>query len=205
MKKYGRTFHLPLSPGATSDDKIMSDVTGLQVDDLVVTEKMDGENTTIYSRGAHARSPDSRAHPSRDWLKGFAAGVSHRLAPDERIIGEYLYARHSIAYTALPSYFLGFAWVKDEIIQSWPKTQERFATLGIISVPILYRGPYRTDLFESLAAALNPERQEGFVVRTAMAFPEADMPHKLGKYVRPNHVQSAKHWMHQAIVPNTLA
>lgn len=97
MKKYGRTFHLPISQGATSDDKIMSSLQGLKVDDLVVTEKMDRENTTIHQGGSHARSPDSRYHPSRDWLKAFAAGISPQLAGDERIVGENLYARHSVA------------------------------------------------------------------------------------------------------------
>lgn len=53
MRKYGRTFHLPISRGATSDDKIMSSLDGLEVHDLVVTEKMDGENTTIHSGGSH--------------------------------------------------------------------------------------------------------------------------------------------------------
>lgn len=108
MKKYGRTFHLPSSPGVTSDDKIMRSLSGLMVEDLVVTEKMDGENTTIHSAGSHARSPDSRYHPSRDWLKAFAAGLSPYLRPGERIIGENLYARHSVAYDALPSFFPWF-------------------------------------------------------------------------------------------------
>ena len=66
MKKYGRTYYLPISPGATSDDKVMASLDGLMVGDLLVTEKMDGENSTIHQGGSHARSPDSRYHPSRD-------------------------------------------------------------------------------------------------------------------------------------------
>lgn len=97
MKKYGRTFHLQLSPGATSDDKIMASLDGLVVEDLVITEKMDGENTTIHRAGTYARSPDSRNHPSRDWLKAFAAGISPQLRDSERIVGENLYARHSVS------------------------------------------------------------------------------------------------------------
>ncbi|RAP39594.1 hypothetical protein BYZ73_19735 [Rhodovulum viride] len=56
-KKSGRTVHLPFSPGATSDDKIMSSLEGLMAEDLVVTEKMDGENTTLHAGGSHARRP----------------------------------------------------------------------------------------------------------------------------------------------------
>ena len=130
MQKYGRTYHLPISPGATSDDKVMTALDGLISNDLIVTEKMDGENTTIHSGGSHARSPDSRHHPSRDWLKAFAAGISLQLAEGERIVGENLYARHSIIYEELPSYFLGFAWIVDGLVQSWDATVERFDVSG---------------------------------------------------------------------------
>lgn len=205
MKKYGRTFHLPTSPGATSDDKIMSSLDGLMAEDLVVTEKMDGENTTIHASGSHARSPDSRYHPSRDWLKAFAAGISPYLAEGERIVGENLYARHSVAYEALTSYFLGFAWIIGNEVQTWDLTQARFEELGIQPVPMLYRGPYRPSLFDDLAQALDLTKQEGFVARIAGSFMESDMPRRVGKYVREGHVQSETHWMKAELIPNRLA
>ena len=205
MKKYGQTFHLPISPGATSDDKIMPSLDGLMVDDLVVTEKMDGENTTIHRAGSHARSPNSRYHPSRDWLKAFAAGISPYLSEGERIIGENLYARHSVGYHALPSYFLGFAWIIDDEVQAWDLTLARFEELGIRAVPTLYRGPYRNGLFDDLAKSLDLSRQEGFVARTADAFAGRAMPDSMGKYVRRGHVQSEIHWMKAELIPNRLA
>jgi hypothetical protein len=155
MKKYGRTFHLPQSPGALSDDKVMDRIDALlAADEVVITEKMDGENTTIHASGTHARSPDSGAHVSRDWMKAFAAGIAPQLRPGERIVGEYLYARHAIGYDALPSYFLGFAWI-----------------VG-------------SDLLDGVIAELDSETQEGFVVRSTAAFPETAMPAHMGKYVR---------------------
>jgi hypothetical protein len=205
MRKYGRTFHLPISRGATSDDKIMSSLDGLKVHDLVVTEKMDGENTTIHSGGSHARSPDSRYHPSRDWLKAFAAGISPQLSDEERIIGENLYARHSIAYQALPSYFLGFAWIVGDEVQSRDMTLARFEELSIQPVPTIYRGPYRPGLFDDLAKTLDVNKQEGFVARTAGAFAETAMPDCVGKYVREGHVQTETHWMKAELIPNRLA
>jgi hypothetical protein len=205
MIKYGRTFHLPISPGATSDDKIMAALDGLLGDDLVVTEKMDGENTTLHRLGSHARSPDSRHHPSRDWLKAFAAGICPQLAEGERIVGENLYARHSVSYSALPSWFLGFGWIVDGVVQPWDLTLLRFEELGLQPVPVLYRGPYRPRLFEDLAKGLDLTRQEGFVARIAGAFAEAEMPRRMGKYVRAGHVQSEVHWMNASLVPNGLA
>lgn len=204
MKKYGRTYHLPISPGATSDDKIMPSTEHLQVSDLVITEKMDGENTTIHRGGTHARSPDSKYHPSRDWLKAFASGISYALAPNERIIGENLYARHSVSYEALPSYFLGFALILGNEIQSWDDTLCRFAELGIHPVKTLYRGPFHPAVFTETAKNLDTVTQEGFVARNASAFPEIDMPNCMGKYVREGHVQSDIHWSKAELIPNGL-
>lgn len=204
MKKYGRTFHLPISPGATSDDKIMASLDRLAAADLVVTEKMDGENTTIHRGGTHAHSPDSRYHPSRDWFKAFAAGISPQLSDQERIVGENLFARHSVAYDSLPSYFLGFAWIIGTEIQAWDMTLARFEELGITPVSQLYRGPFKPGLFEDLAAALDKTRQEGFVARVSDAFDEADTPTCMGKYVRAGHVQSETHWMKTTLIPNRL-
>lgn len=204
MKKYGRTYHLPISPGATSDDKVMASLDGLMVGDLLVTEKMDGENSTIHQGGSHARSPHSRYHPSRDWLKAFAAGISPQLDDGERIIGENLYARHAISYAELPSYFLGFGWIVGDEVQSWDATLARFEELGVAPVPTLYRGPYKPGLFEDLAAALDRAKQEGFVVRVAGAFPELEMPVRMGKYVRAGHVQDEEHWMKAELIPNHL-
>lgn len=196
---------MPISLGATSDDKIMASVEGLMVPDLLITEKMDGENTTIHSEGTHARSPDSRYHPSRDWIKAFAAGISPQLESHERIVGENLFAQHSLAYDALPSFFMGFSWIVGNEIQSWDATLLRFEELGITPVTVLYRGSYTNGVFESFAAQLDLARQEGFVARDAVGFSESEMPARIGKYVRANHVQSEAHWMNSELVPNHLA
>ncbi|NVO57238.1 RNA ligase family protein [Rhodobacteraceae bacterium B1Z28] len=205
LKKYGRTFHLPQSPGATSDDKIMSDVGALvAADEVIFTEKMDGENTTIHSDGCHPRSIDARYHSSRDWMKAFAAGISPQLAEDERIVGEYLFARHSIAYSELPTYFLGFAWIKRDVVQPWDATLSRFADLNIAPVPVLYRGLFSEDAVSDVISDLDLSSQEGFVVRVTTAFADKDMPTHLAKYVREGHVQSETHWMSAELVKNGL-
>jgi hypothetical protein len=206
MKKYGRTFHLPNSPGVMSDDKILRDVSVLSsADEVVFTEKMDGENTTIHAGGCHARSPDSGYHASRDWMKAFAAGISPGLGAHERVVGEYLFAQHSVTYAALPSYFLGFAWIVDDVVQGWDATMEKFAGLGIHPVNVLHRGVFDAASVKAVLADLDLTWQEGFVVRTAAGFAAADMATHMGKYVREGHVQSETHWMRAEIVKNGLA
>lgn len=206
MKKYGRTYHLPTSQGVSSDDKIISSLRALQnAAQVVFTEKMDGENTTIHATGCHARSPDSGYHPSRDWMKAFAAGISPALEPGERIVGEYLFARHSISYTGLPSYFLGFGWFIEDTLQAWDDTLTRFETLGITPVPTLHRGTFTDHSVQTVLGKMDFEHQEGFVVRSCDGFHESQMHVNLAKYVRAGHVQSEVHWSKQAIVKNGLA
>jgi len=206
MKKYGRTYHLPMSPGVMSDDKILQNLSILtSANEVVFTEKMDGENTTIHQAGCHARSPDSGYHASRDWVKAFAASISPNLAENERIVGEYLFARHSVAYDGLQSYFLGFAWIVDGIVQAWDTTLERFNALGIQPVSVLHRGTFDDAAVNAVLTDLDLSKQEGFVVRTTSDFLEAEMGTHMAKYVRADHVQSETHWMQAEIIRNGLA
>ncbi len=205
IRKYGRTYHLPFSPGVMSDDKILRDMSVIRAAKQVIfTEKMDGENTTIHQGGCHARSPDSGYHASRDWMKAFAAAISPQLGPGERVVGEYLFARHSVAYDDLPSYFLGFALIRDRVVQDWDSMIERFSQIGVEPVRVLYRGAFTDAATQSVLSDLDLSRQEGFVVRIASAFAEDDMGCAMAKYVRAGHVQSDQHWMHAQIVRNGL-
>ena len=49
--KYPRTPHLPWSPGASDDDVRVADTAMSEGREVVVTEKLDGENTTLYADG----------------------------------------------------------------------------------------------------------------------------------------------------------
>lgn len=102
--KYPRTPHLPWSPGASLDDTRMADVRTFEGQEIVVTEKLDGENTTLSRDGLHARSLGPRPHPSRDWVKGLQGRIGYRIPGGWRLCGENLYARHSLAYEALEAY-----------------------------------------------------------------------------------------------------
>jgi len=84
--KYPRTYHLPFSPGVGSDDKVLNDLSAFHGRECVVTMKMDGENASLYRDGFHARSLDSRHHPSRDWLKAYHATFAHEIPYGWRIV-----------------------------------------------------------------------------------------------------------------------
>ena len=204
--KYPRTKHLPWSESWSSDD-LKSDQgdhlypSGTQV---VVTEKLDGENTTLYRDGLHARSIDSRHHPSRTWVKSLQGRIGHLIPPRFRICGENMYARHSIPYDQLLSYFYVFSvWEEDRCL-SWDDTTEWAALLGLHCVPTLYQGAWNPEVIRELSQSLDLSKQEGYVVRPLQAFQFSEFSHSVYKWVRKNHVQTDQHWMRSKIVPNRL-
>lgn len=201
--KYPRTPHLPWSPGTTDDDKVLKDLTQFDGRRVVITKKMDGENTTMYSNHIHARSIDSRGGVDRDWVKTFWSGIAHDIPENWRICGENLWARHSIAYDELPSYFMAFSiWDNSNNCLSWDDTVQYCVLLGIEHVPVIYDGIWDEAMCSNLHKTLDPEKDEGFVVRLADSFAYDDFGISVAKYVRKGHVQTDKHWRHQEIIQN---
>jgi hypothetical protein len=202
--KYPRTHHVPFSPGATSDDKMLSNLDHFKGLDVVVTVKMDGENTTMYSDYIHARSLDSRSHPSQDWARAFHASIASNIPAGWRVCGENLFARHSIAYENLTSFFQAFSiWNEKNECLSWAETVEWAQLIGVDVVPVLYVGKF--DLAKLIAlSCIVSQGQEGWVVRLASSFRFEDFGTSVAKFVRPNHVTTDQHWKNSAIVPNKL-
>ncbi|MFF3952924.1 RNA ligase family protein [Streptomyces sp. NPDC001890] len=202
---YPRTAHLPWSPGATSDDVRIAGLAALTGREVVVTEKLDGENTTLYADGLHARSLDSAHHPSRGWVKALQGRVGARIPEGWRVCGENMFARHSIPYEELESYFYGFSVWDGEHCLDWDRTVAFLRDLGIPVPPVVWRGVFDARAEKELRALkLDTGRQEGYVVRPADGFGAADFRRLVAKWVRPGHVRTDTHWMHAAVVPNGL-
>lgn len=205
LYKYPSTSHLPFSLGLQRDDTKISTLEYLEGQEVVVTEKMDGENTTLYSDYIHARSVDSRHHVSRDWVKNFWNTIRIDIPLGYRICGENLYARHSLAYDSLPTYFMGFSvWNEKNECLGWDDTLEMFELLGIEPVPTLYRGKFDLKHLQDLADSFDTNKKEGFVVRVTKSFGYNEFCTHIAKWVRSGHVQTNKHWIHQQVIANTL-
>ncbi|MBT4140719.1 MAG: RNA ligase family protein [Candidatus Latescibacteria bacterium] len=121
--KYPRTPHLPWSQGQSRDDQVLSTTQHFEGKEVIVTEKMDGENTTMYHDHIHARSTTSSPHPSRDWVKKLWSQIQFNIPKGLRVCGENVFAKHSIHYRALPSYFLVFAIFEENVCLSWKETE----------------------------------------------------------------------------------
>ena len=201
--KYPRTPHLPWSPGATSDDVFLVDTSGFENKQVVVTEKMDGENTTLYQDYMHARSINSRHHESRNWVKGFHSTFAHLIPNGWRICGENMYAIHSIQYEDLPSYFIAFG-IFDEQNRclSWESFLTKCNELNLSTPKVFYSGVWDREKIQGLT--YDAKFVEGYVVRLADSFHYDEFYKSVAKCVRKGHVQSEKHWMHQMVRPNKL-
>lgn len=202
--KYPRTYHLPFSPGCTSDDKILTTDSHLNGIEVVVTEKMDGENITIYRDGFHARSLDSKHKEYHSWLIREMQKFAYDIPKNYRICGEYLFARHSIAYEDLPSYFMAFSIWEGDTCLSWDDTEIICEELGIQTVPVLWKTQYDTEAVKKIAQEVTARGGEGIVVRYAGQFRYNEFAENVAKYVRRNHVQTDKHWSNSEIIRNGL-
>lgn len=208
--KYPRTPHLPWSEGATRDDVMLIDTKVFEGREVVVTEKMDGECTTLGRSYIHARSTESGPHPSRDWIKRIWGGISWRIPTYQRICGENLFAEHSIHYNALPDYFLGFTIFENDhgmdFVLSWNQTVYVLENIGLIPVPELYRGIWDEPAVRACMSGVSVYggKQEGYVVRLVDAFEANDFSKSVAKYVRAGHVQTDEHWMIRRVVQNGL-
>jgi hypothetical protein len=204
--KYSRTWHLPWSPGVTKDDRVMNSLDHLNGRRVIVTEKMDGENTTMYSDYIHARSIDSANHESRNWVKQYWSTFCFDIPPEWRVCGENLYAKHSIKYDKLSSYFLGFSiWNDLNECLSWTETLEWFKLLGIKHVPVLYDGVFDESTIKRCWDEKKYNTQEGYVLRVADKFSYREFTTNVLKFVRAGHVgEDRHHWRMKQIEPNEL-
>lgn len=215
--KYNRTLHLPWSKGATNDDKIAAFVDDLLNVDIVLTEKMDGSNTSLEVGGCFARTHSGPpSHASFDGLKALHATIKHKIPEQYQLFGEWCYALHSITYQELPSYFLMFNVRRlspelNDLWLSWEEVELWAEEIGVATVPVLFKGQCASEkelkeLVESLM--IQPSHcggiREGVVARIQKPFYDYNFSKCVMKCVRANHVQTSEHWKDQEIIKNKI-
>lgn len=208
--KFPKIKHLPWSEGINRDDRVFSKEDldkWFRGKEIVITEKLDGENTSIYQNCVHARSLDSKDHWSRSWVKNLQYQIGYNIPEGWRICGENVYATHSIKYEGLPTFFLVFSIYNDRNeCLSWDETCEYAKLLDIQTVPELHRGTYEDVIWDDLFSGTSryDGKQEGYVIRWAESFPFTHHAVAFGKWVRGNHVQTNHNWMFNSTEKNRL-
>lgn len=198
--KYPRTFHLPDSPGITKDDRVMkSDAHWRDYNYIVtVSEKLDGENTSLHSDNIHARSVDAKSHPWGNYLKSFWATIKYKIPDNLQVVVENMYAKHSIYYDRLTSYQY-ITMIIDKREKTVLPLEEIILwseELEIPMAPVYFHGGYTNfnpEIHIPKRSAFGDEI-EGYVVRYSGGFPISEFNTRVGKWVREDHVKTNKHW-----------
>ncbi|MBY6161590.1 RNA ligase family protein [Mameliella alba] len=152
--KYPRTRHLEgsrLQAGDLADDKPLKELAGIP---LVVEEKLDGANCGIsfdrdgglllQSRGHYLTGGARERHFGlfKTWASVLAPRLHQRLSSRFVMYGEWMLAKHTQFYDALPHYFMEFD-VFDREAGFFLSTEARRALLRglpIMPVPVLFLG-----------------------------------------------------------------
>ena len=152
LHKYPRTRHLEgsrLQPG--DEDLEAAPFRAVAGRNLVVEEKVDGANCGIsftpegelllQSRGHYLTGGLRERHFNllKQWAQVHARAFCDRLGPRYVVYGEWLSAKHTVFYDALPHYFLEFDVLDTETGQflSTPRRRELLAGLAVVSVPVI--------------------------------------------------------------------
>ncbi|MBD8387350.1 RNA ligase family protein [Dysgonomonas sp. BGC7] len=213
-QKYGRTYHFPFSPGTTSDDRInhtyWNDIQ--QIETIVHTEKLDGENNCLNRFGVFARS--HAAPTTSAWTNQIRERwqlIKQDLG-DIEIFGENLYAIHSIEYKQIESYFYVFAvrcldkWLSWEEVKFYASIFD-FPTVPELKIESVTNLSQQTlqeqvlslaqecSVFESTDILTeNSCTREGIVTRNTEEYLTDQFPRNVFKYVRKGHVKTNEHW-----------
>jgi hypothetical protein len=159
IRKYPRTPHLAgsrLQPG--DEDLSQTPFAALAGRHLVVEEKLDGANAAISFTGPGELRLQSRGHylmggprerqfaPLKSWANLIAPVLWPVLGERFVLYGEWLYAKHTVFYDALPHYFCEFD-ILDRQTGAFLDTPTRRAMLAgtpVASVPVLRAGVFAT-------------------------------------------------------------
>ena len=221
LHKFPKTPHLLwLSPQPARDDKVMAltEAEEFLANPVVVEEKADGANlglsfdkTGRFKAQNRGNFLDGRLTGQwqglRGWLARHEASLRHHLPANAILFGEWCYAQHSIGYTRLPDWFVGFDVFDTEGGRFW-NTDRRDALLAEVGLTPIQRiafgqftlGKLRETLSESSSYYDGPleglylrrEDEEGLVSRA--------------KIVRAEFVQGiGEHWSHGPLHANRIA
>lgn len=156
MRKYPRTRHIRGSRLQRGDHDLAAvPFSALAGRHLVVEEKLDGANAGIsfgpggelrlQSRGHYLTGGPRERHfaPFKAWAATVAPLLRPRLGERYVLYGEWLYAKHTVFYDALPHLFCEFDVLdtREDAFLSTPRRRELLEGAPVVSVPVLHTGP----------------------------------------------------------------
>jgi RNA ligase len=153
--KYPRTHHIRGSRSQPGDEDLDTVRFSAIADrHVIVEEKVDGANSAIsfdaqgnlrlQSRGHYLTGGPRERHFNlfKQWASVHCGALYSVLSDRYILYGEWLYAKHTVFYDALPHYFLEYDVLdlQQQEFLSTDRRREMLAGLPVISVPVLFEG-----------------------------------------------------------------
>ncbi|MCB0534791.1 MAG: RNA ligase family protein [Saprospiraceae bacterium] len=216
--KFPRTPHLFVLPGASiRDDKVMSEseANAFLSQAVIVEEKVDGANVGIsfdrkgdlqfQNRGNYI-SPGGHPQfePLWEWAYKRFEKLKKHLTERYILFGEWCYLKHSIQYTQLPDWFLGFDIYDrhSKYFLSVEKRNHYLMNCEIEPVPLVFKGHTTTSTLIAIMnkpSMLYPGPLEGLYLRLETG----GHLNQRAKLVRSEFIQSIEeHWSKGRLVKN---
>lgn len=219
--KFPRTPHLFVISGLDiRDDKVFSDQECQLFlnNNIILEEKVDGANIgislsekgdiQIQNRGNYILPG---GHPQFnliwDWAYSRISLLTKHISNNFIVFGEWCYAKHSIQYTSLPDWFLGFD-VYDKKNETFLNTHIRnqiFLKINIESIPILGKGNYSRKDLEKRLVSSKSNFYSGHIEGIYLRYEDSEKLIKRAKIVNKDFIQEIDiHWSKKELISNKL-
>ncbi len=182
--KFPTTPHLATFSGIEiRDDKVMTvrERRAFLTQELTIEEKVDGANLGIsfdssgnilaQNRGSYLELPGSgQWRTLQDWLRVRTDVLFDTLNDQFILFGEWCYAKHSVYYSRLPDWFLGFDIYDRQSgrFLSVPHRDALCRTIGVAQVPVIAKRRFVFEEIEKLLgkSVLTDQPAEGIYLRS---------------------------------------
>ena len=219
--KFPRTPHLFVVPGLDiRDDKVLSDLEceSLLKNPIILEEKLDGANIGISLSENNELQIQNRgnyifpgSHPQFDrlwkWAYSKISRLTEHIGSDLIVFGEWCYAKHSIHYTSLPDWLVGFD-IYDKRSKTFLNTELRnqiFNKIGIEIISTLGKGIYSKMELVKLLNGSKSRFYDGPVEGIYVRYEDQEKLIRRAKIVNKDFIQEIDiHWSKKELMTNQL-
>lgn len=220
FEKFPRTPHIFVLPGLNiRDDKVLSEseANELLTSTLVIEEKVDGANIgisiqhgqlKIQNRGSYIEPGFAdQFNVLWDWAYNKLSLFEKHLQEKYILFGEWCYAKHSIKYSRLPDFFIGFDLFDKDAnkFMSTRRRNEFFKQLKIHPVPEIARKKISKPALIQLVSETKSKFYDGEIEGVYLRLESDQWLLQRAKLVRKEFVQEiSKHWRQGPMIVNEI-